>query len=70
MKHNPTLHGRRTADYSPLLVGSKEEQRAISARREMLDFFKAMPEYREVKRKGWLERMTKRAAGFHPGKPR
>lgn len=34
-----SAHGRRTNDYSPTKVGSREYNAAVNARREMLNLF-------------------------------
>lgn len=58
------MNTRRTADYSPTLKGSKEENQAINARREMIATFASAPVAAVSRRKSWAERMAMKAKGF------
>lgn len=60
------MHTRRTSDYTPCLPGSKEENQAYNARREMMKTFADRPAIQGPARKTWTQRMTERAAGFSP----
>jgi hypothetical protein len=55
---------RATSDYSPLRPGSREENEAIHARKEMMAVFASRTPKEEPKRKGWRDRMRLRAKGF------
>ena len=57
------MRTRKTADYSPTKKGSKEENQATNARREMLATFASRQAVPEQPSK-WHRRMAKRAAGF------
>jgi len=59
------MNTRLTHDYSPLLPGSKAEQAAINARREMMNVFSSREPSKVARRKSWEERMNQRAEGFH-----
>ena len=58
------MWSRRTSDYSPLKKGSKEETRAINARKEMLATFADRTPGVSKKRKSWDERMALKARAF------
>lgn len=58
------MHTRRTADYSPCRPGSKAENQAYNARREMMNALAGRAIHASPTRKTWAERMTKRARGF------
>lgn len=60
------MRTRRTHDYSPTKKGSKEEQAAINARREMLNLMTSQPVEQEKPDK-WTIRMLKKAKGFTIG---
>ena len=52
------MRTRKTSDYSPCMKGSKEEQAAINARRDMLKVFASQsePQYSSSK---WARKMEK-----------
>jgi hypothetical protein len=52
------MNTRRTADYSPTMKGSKAENAAINARREMMNIFASRPAPVFKRRKTWAEAMT------------
>lgn len=52
------MRTRKTSDYSPTMKGSKEEQQAIQARREMLKIFESRGQVEHVKSK-WARKMEK-----------
>lgn len=58
------MNTRRTHDYSPLLPGSKAEQAAINARREMMNALSNRVVHEGPRRKTWTERMAAKAKGF------
>lgn len=60
------MHTRRTSDYTPTMPGSKAENQAINARREMLKTFESTPLHKSSKSKTWEQRMLSRAEGFKP----
>lgn len=51
------MNTRRTADYSPTMKGSKAENAAINARREMLKVFESRPVPVFKRRKTWAQQM-------------
>lgn len=61
------MNSRQTADYSPTKKGSREENEAIRARKEMLGWFAAAAKPEAPKRKTWEQRMMQRARNFKPG---
>ena len=52
------MRTRKTADYSPTMKGSKEEQQAVQARREMLKLFEHKEPIVHPKSR-WARRMEK-----------
>lgn len=58
------MHTRRTSDYSPTMKGSKAENAAINARKEMMSVFATAPAPVITRRKTWEQRMALRAKGF------
>lgn len=52
------MRTRKSSDYSPLLKGSKEEQAAINARREMLNTFASKGEP-VIEKNKWARKMEK-----------
>lgn len=58
------MRTRKTHDYSPLLPGSKAEQQAINARREMMNTLASRQSDSTPQRKSWEQRMVERAEGF------
>lgn len=58
------MHTRSTSDYSPCKKGSREENMAIVARREMMHILDSRIPKKEKRRKTWRERMAGRAKGF------
>lgn len=56
------MHTRATSDYTPTMPGSKDENAAIVARKEMMKVF-ASREYKpKPTRKTWRERMRQRTS--------
>lgn len=51
------MNTRRTSDYSPTMKGSKAENAAINARREMMNTFASIPAPVIKRRKTWAEKM-------------
>lgn len=60
------MFSRNTSDYSPTRPGSKAENQAINARREMLKHLSERRVPHIPKRKTWAERMERKARGFVP----
>lgn len=59
------MHTRATYDYTPTMPGSKDENAAIAARKEMMKVFAGrVGRIVDHSRKAWRERMRQRAAGF------
>lgn len=61
------MRSRKTSDYSPCKAGSKEENQAVNARREMMNLFasRGKPEYEKSK---WARRMEMRVEKLNKGK--
>lgn len=61
------MRTRKTHDYSPLQKGSKTEEQAINARREMMNTFasRGEPVYEKSK---WSRRMEMRVEKLNTGK--
>lgn len=58
------MYTRKTSDYSPTMKGSKAEQQAIRARKEMLAVFASIIVKPAVRRLSWAQRMEKKAKGY------
>lgn len=59
------MRTRKTSDYSPCMKGSKEEQAAINARREMMKTFESRGQVEHEKSK-WARKMEKATGkSFH-----
>lgn len=58
------MHTRATSDYTPTMPGSKDENAAIVARKEMMKVF-ASREYKpKPTRKTWRDRMRQRTSNY------
>lgn len=58
------MHTRATSDYTPTIKGSREENEAVHARKEMMKVFAGREAKPEVKRKTWRERMRLKACKY------
>lgn len=62
------MRSRKTSDYSPCKAGSKEENQAVNARREMMNLFASRGEVVHSEKSKWARRMELRVEKLNTGK--